>query len=128
MKWIFLLSCFSTNAFAADVVLEFVSRSDSIIFSASDISDVDVALDQGGFKVVQFSVTDQKAKAIEALTTRNVGELMDIKVCGRIVSSPTVLEPISGREMQISGAFPGMEAEMLAKQLTTDQCNPELTG
>lgn len=72
--------------------------------------EVDLTLTPDGVKV--FADVTMRLAALEA--PRN---MFAIVVGGRVVSNPTVMEPMTGGRMQISGNFTQADAEALARSL-----------
>jgi preprotein translocase subunit SecD len=63
-------------------------------------------------------VLDKATRAAFArLTKANLGKPLDLAIDGRVVSSPTVREPIETGRMTIFAQLPMAEAEILAARL-----------
>lgn len=124
IKTLALLIAVMTSAPAmAEPALVFSFIFEKIEFGPGDILDAVAVLDDRGKEpVVNFRMTQAKAAEFDALTSRYVGNLVDILVCGALKSSPVIREPIRGGSGQISGAFEMEEAQIIAKQLRTGAC------
>jgi protein-export membrane protein SecD len=71
---------------------------------------------QGGVGVA-LDFNEQGADRFADLTRNNVGQRIAIVLDGKIVSAPSVNEPITGGQAQISGGFTDQEARDLALML-----------
>jgi preprotein translocase subunit SecD len=124
MKTLALLIALVTCAPAmAGPALVFSFTFEKIEFGPGDILDAAAVLDERGKEpVVNFRMTQAKAAEFGKLTSRYVGNPMDILVCGELISSPVIREPIRAGSGQISGGFKMEEAQLVAEQLRTGVC------
>ena len=67
-------------------------------------------------------MSSAKAAEFGEMTSRHVGDPMDILVCGRLMSSPVIRTPICGGSGQISGGFQMEEAQIIAEKIRTGAC------
>ncbi|MCL4382587.1 MAG: protein translocase subunit SecD [Patescibacteria group bacterium] len=70
-----------------------------------------------GNPYVAIEFTDEGGKKFSDLTTRLVNQRMPIFLDEKIISDPTVQEPITGGKGRITGQFTTDEAKKLARQL-----------
>jgi preprotein translocase subunit SecD len=118
-----LLSLLTTLALAADPVLSFVFKTEKLDLDASGLADASPSFSQQTNEpLVMFRLSKPAARAFGELTARHVGEQMDIIVCGKIISSPVIREPIQGSSGQLSGGFTPEETTALALTLKTGRC------
>jgi preprotein translocase subunit SecD len=124
MKTLALLAVLVTSTPAmAGPALVFSFIFEKIEFGPGDIVDAAAVLDdQGKEPMVIFRMTQAKAAEFGRLTSRYIGNPMDILVCGALISSPVIREPIRGGSGQISGGFDMEEARIIAEQLRTGAC------
>jgi preprotein translocase subunit SecD len=107
---------------AAEPVLVFAFEKESLIFGPGDIVEASVIFDMNSEPAVAFRMSKEKARAFGELTTRNVYERFDLVVCGKVISSPVIREPILGGSGMVSGGFSVEEAKKIADQLKTGTC------
>jgi preprotein translocase subunit SecD len=101
---LFALSLTATPGFATPLLL--------------GVSTAEVASDQAtGQPVLSLVLTAQSAKDFAALTTANVGKVMDLRVDGKLVMSPVVRDPIVGGTVMVSGNLVANEAKALAGRI-----------
>ena len=67
-----------------------------------------------GALVIEIKLAPRAAKAFHALTAARVNRPLAVVLDGRVLTAPTVNEPISGGRVQISGTFRRAEAEAVA--------------
>jgi len=72
-----------------------------------------------GEAIVGLRFDAEGAKLFEKITTENVGKSVAIFLDGQPISIPTVNEPITGGEAQISGNFKPEEAKLLVGRLNS---------
>lgn len=66
-----------------------------------------------GEPTISLQFNDEGAKLFEAITKANVGKVVAIYLDGQPISAPTVREPITGGQAQITGSFTPQEARLL---------------
>ncbi|MEZ5670301.1 MAG: hypothetical protein R3F55_23305 [Alphaproteobacteria bacterium] len=74
----------------------------------------------GGW-TIQLVLTWDAAEAFTAATTRLIGQRLALVVDGVVMMAPTIMEPIPGRSLRISGNFDAAEAQALAAKLNGGQ-------
>jgi protein-export membrane protein SecD len=74
------------------------------LFSGDQIASSNVATDQGGARVVAFTLKDQGASLFGTWTSDNIGSYFAIVLDGTVVSAPYIQSAITGGEGQISGS------------------------
>jgi preprotein translocase subunit SecD len=72
------------------------------------------AFDQSGQPVVAFTLNQRGARAFGEASTQNVGRRFAIVLDDKIISAPSIREPILGGSGQISGSFTAETANDLA--------------
>ena len=91
------------------------------LFSGDQIASCNVATDQGGARVVAFTLKDEGANLFATWTSDNIGSYFAIVLDGTVVSAPYIQSAITGGEGQISGGgaagFPLAEATNLVTVL-----------
>ena len=91
------------------------------LFSGDQIASSNVATDQGGARVVAFTLKDEGANLFATWTSDNIGSYFAIVLDGTVVSAPYIQSAITGGEGQISGGgaagFPLAEATNLVTVL-----------
>jgi TonB family protein len=79
------------------------------------LTDVGVGTDpRSGAAVVTFRFTPEAQRRFGDMTTNNVGRRLAILVDGSVLSTPKVIEPILGGQLQLQADFNRDEARMLA--------------
>ena len=124
MKPLALLLALLTAAPAlAEPALVFSFITEKIEFGPGDLVNAEAVLSSyDGQPVVNFQLSKLKAAEFGEMSGRHIGDPMDILVCGRLMSSPIIRDPIYGGSGQISGAFNMLEAEDMAEKLRTGAC------
>jgi preprotein translocase subunit SecD len=77
--------------------------------------------------VVTDRITDQKSLSLELtpksreafgeFTTAHVGDTIDLKIDGKVVMSPRLMEPILGGVIMVSGTFEPSQLVEIGKQI-----------
>lgn len=75
------------------------------------------AFDSTGAAVVNVRLDPTSQRAFAAFTAANVGRRAELRVDGRVVSSPVIRDAISGGEIVISGSMTAEDAGDLAMRL-----------
>lgn len=70
-----------------------------------------------GTPVVELELSDEGAELLARVTTAHLNQQLDLAVCGDVLMSPTVREPITGGSLLISGGFSMEEATTLAGRI-----------
>lgn len=86
--------------------------------SGADLKTASVGFDQQtGEPQVLLTFNSEGARKFGEITTRNVGKQVPIALDGAPISSPTIQEPITDGQAQITGGFSVEEAKQLVTQL-----------
>jgi preprotein translocase subunit SecD len=94
---------------------------------AVELMEASVRYDQRtGEPIVIFVMTSRTATRFAELTRNNIGRKAEIRVDGRVVTSPIIREPILGRAMQISAGFTLEQAKDLAARLSAGTAKLEI--
>ena len=83
------------------------------------VVDANPSFDQNGEPVVAFRFNPAAGQAFGRWTQGNVGELFAIVVDDRVISAPSIREPILGGSGQISGQFTVESSSELAIQIAS---------
>jgi preprotein translocase subunit SecD len=113
----------SSTLLAAEPALIISFTTEQLAFGPGDIADASPIFDQNNKPTVAFRMSAVKARKFGAMTAKHVGEKIDLVVCGKIISSPIIREPILGGSGQVSGKFSLAEAEELALKLKKGKCD-----
>lgn len=89
----------------------------STVLTGSDLKGAWPGIDSYGNPVVDIEFTGKGADIFANVTTRNVGKPIAIILDKKIISAPSVREPISGGRAQISGNFKIDEVQDLVVKL-----------
>ena len=79
-----------------------------------------------GGPAVNITLAADSAKTFEDFTAAHVGDQLDVIVDGTTVMSLTLLDPIRGGTLQISGAFDRAEWKKIAARLKSGQSRLEV--
>ncbi len=90
------------------------------LISGEDVVDAGPGFDQQtGEPIVTFRFNSRAGKAFGNWSLNNVGELFAIVVDGKVISAPSIREPILGGSGQISGDFTVQSSTVLAVQIAS---------
>jgi preprotein translocase subunit SecD len=95
--------------------------------SGENLTDSQASFDQNNVPVVTQVFDSMGAKKFARLTTEHVNERFAIVLDGKVLSAPTIREPIPGGRGQISGNFTTKTAENLAVLLRSGALPAPLT-
>lgn len=87
------------------------------VMTGKDIKTVQVSAGTTGGYSVDFTLTDEGAKIFKDYTTANVGKYLSIVLDKKVISSPTISNPIPDGSGQITGSYTSDEANNLAVTL-----------
>ncbi len=87
------------------------------VMTGDQLKTINVTQNQIGKYVVQFELKDQGAKVFKEYTTANVGKILAIVLDKKIISTPTIENPITDGAGIITGNFTFESANNLAVQL-----------
>ncbi len=106
---------FGTEVLKFDNELEEATVSKRIILNGDNLVDAKPRMDtQNNETIVSFTLDRVGAKKFGKATTENVGKQLAIILDGKIISAPSIREPIVGGSGQISGNFTFQSATDLA--------------
>jgi preprotein translocase subunit SecD len=129
MAWkILTASLLITTVAFAEPVLEFAAKDESMFVESGDLLHVTTAFDYDSKPVVNLRLSPEKAKEFGALSGAHIGEPIDIIVCGQVISSPVIRDPIRGGALYISGSQDTNSANILAQRLKTGICSAARSG
>ena len=69
---------------------------------------------------IEVELTPEAAKVFGELTTDNVGNVIEVRVDGELLTSPSVRSPILGGILVITGAMSQADAKAIAARLAED--------
>ncbi|WP_020180641.1 hypothetical protein [Methylopila sp. M107] len=78
--------------------------------------------------VVAITLTPEGARAFGRFTAARVGETIHLRVGGKVMSSPRIMEPIVGGALQISGLDSVAAAQDLAVKIREGAATVEVEG
>ena len=87
------------------------------VMTGEVLDTVEVARDQAGQYVIQFTLTPEGTRTFADYTTENAGQFLGIVLDKTVISAPRVDEPITQGEGIIRGSFTSESANALAVQL-----------
>jgi preprotein translocase subunit SecD len=87
---------------------------DVAVLTGTDVEDARAEVDPAGGWSILVRFTDDGGERLAAVTTESVDAQLALVLGHRVLSAPTVSAPVTGGEVQISGAFPADEARTLA--------------
>jgi len=106
---------FGTEILKFDNGLEEATVSKRIILNGDNLVDAKPRMDtQNNETIVSFTLDRVGAKKFGKATTQNVGKQLAIVLDGKIISAPSIREPIVGGSGQITGNFTFQSATDLA--------------
>ena len=106
---------FGTEILKFDNGLEEATVSKRIILNGDNLVDAKPRMDtQNNETIVSFTLDRAGAKKFGKATTENVGKQLAIVLDGKIISAPSIREPIVGGSGQITGNFTFQSATDLA--------------
>ncbi|UJW87356.1 SecDF P1 head subdomain-containing protein [Devosia sp. SL43] len=76
---------------------------------------------------IEVTLTPEAAKVFGELTTDNVGNVIELRVDGELLTSPTVRSPILGGMLMITGELSQADAKAIAERLAEDGARIVLT-
>jgi preprotein translocase subunit SecD len=121
-----ILSGSDTDDFGRATGTIFYAVNKNVAVSGRDLKNARVQKGQVGDSVIGFTLTPEGAPKFEQLTTQNTKRRLAIVLDNRVVSAPTIDEPISG-EGQIRGSFTPQSAADLALVLRSGALPASLT-
>jgi preprotein translocase subunit SecD len=123
MKRLVLLLWLGCAPAWAEPVMVFTAGKDKITFGPGDIVKAEPQTDPvTGNNVVLILMSQEKGMAFTDLTTRHLNETVDVHVCGALIISPRVMQPILGGSVYLTSGGTFDETIALAKMLKTGQC------
>lgn len=94
-------------------VMVIASETGEIAIAANQLSRVSATHDNGEH-FLAFSMNATITKAFADMTTENLGKKVSLSVCGRVVTEPIIMSPITNGTGQISGLFADEVDDVLA--------------
>lgn len=83
----------------------------------------EATLDANGQPAVYVQLPEPQATGFITLTERNVGQIISISLCGKVVLAPRLLTPIPSGVLVVTGATTAREADQTAARLTAGRCD-----
>ena len=120
-----LAACSNAAPAAADAPVAAPARLDlrigGVRFRPNDIVGASHEIDFSGEPIVILTLTPSGRTKFRRAQRDRLGQALEIRVDGALVSSPVLREPIVGSQVQISGGLDRQEAERLAARLSPRQ-------
>ncbi|MBM2575448.1 hypothetical protein JQC91_03950 [Jannaschia sp. Os4] len=117
MKALLLAFLAATPAAAQEVLTAVPTNGTPLAFGPSDLRSVQPTFDHDGQPAVAFVLSDETVRRFGEMTARNVREIIELRLCGEVLTAPRVMEPILGGALQITGSFTVAEATDLALRI-----------
>ena len=92
-----------------------VSVAEKPLLTMADLTDANVSLTEGQI-VLNVSMTTESAKRVQDFTANHVGKMIAFIVNGRVIRTPKILDPVTGKGLLI-GPFSQDEAQKLADSI-----------
>jgi preprotein translocase subunit SecD len=77
------------------------------IVGGSDVTGVQAAATRAGNDALEVTLSEKASSTLLHYTMAHVGQKIAVLVDGKLVNAPVVLEPLMGRQFQISGLSKG---------------------
>ena len=102
-----------------------ISLTGTPLLTFGDFTDANVSLTEGQI-VLNVSMTTTSAKRVQTFTANHVGKMLAFVVNGRVIRTPTILDPITGKGFLI-GPLGRDEAQKLADSINHKNpgCGPQ---
>ena len=113
-----LSSSASNEPMPGDAEIILTAQGQSYFIPAEQIASVVARTGEfTGTPVVVLELSAEGAELLARVTTAHLNQQMDLAVCGEVLMSPTVREPITGGSLLLSGGFSMEEATTLAGRI-----------
>jgi preprotein translocase subunit SecD len=96
-----------------------------VAFPQSDFLDARAIFDETGTPVIYITLSPAGRAKLAKITHANVGKQIPVRIGDRLLTNPTVQEPIVGGTLQITGMVSLDEAKRLAKTMSGKDPLPE---
>ena len=93
--------CLAVPAAASEIVFE--GDGARMVVPVSDLSEIVRRKRDDGMNEVAFQMGPEDAERFGSLTTELEGKTLEMSYCGTVLASPTVLMPIDGGSVLITG-------------------------
>ncbi len=95
-------------------MLEFKDEAGVTALNGTDLKDAHAQIDQANKNLVALEFTEEGAQKFADLTTKNIGKKIAVLLDKKVLTNPTVNEPITGGKAVITGSQTIEEAQNLA--------------
>ena len=95
-------------------MLEFKDEAGVTALNGTDLKDANAQIDQANKNLVALEFTEEGAQKFADLTTKNIGKKIAVLLDKKVLTNPTVNEPITGGKAVITGSQTIEEAQNLA--------------
>ena len=113
-----LSSSASNEPMPGDAEIILTAQGQSYFIPAEQIASVVARIGEfTGTPVIVLELSTEGAELLARVTTAHLNQQMDLAVCGEVLMSPTVREPITGGSLLLSGGFSMEEATTLAGRI-----------
>lgn len=116
--FVFFMSC---QACADPKPLEIIAGSDQLFLGADEL-EAQPSMDHSNRPAVSIFLSKSAGDRFAELTKGHLGNNITIRVCGVVVMTPMLLEPILHGKIQMTGSFTVEETKEMAAQLETGDC------
>lgn len=97
-------------------VMTITAETGVIAIAANQLSNISIE-QAGSERLITFRLNSSAAQAFSKMTAENIGKEVNIAVCDEVVTTPRIMEQISGGSLQISG-LSSDEVSAVANKLT----------
>ena len=95
-------------------MLEFKDEAGVTALNGTDLKDAHAQIDQANKNLVALEFTEEGAQKFADLTTKNIGKKIAVLLDKKVLTNPTLNEPITGGKAVITGSQTIEEAQNLA--------------
>jgi preprotein translocase subunit SecD len=110
-------SAFETFTLKQSDSVESVRVNPTVWLDDADIESVTAQTGADGIPAIIIMLTETATKRWGILTTNFAGKRLAILLLGRLVSAPTIRQPLLGSRIEISGGFSEAEAKEIVEKL-----------
>jgi preprotein translocase subunit SecD len=123
MNRLALFTLLLTAPARAEQVMVFSTGSDRIEFGPGDIARAEAEVDPAtGHNVVAILMSPDKGREFTEMTRSHVGDIVDVHVCGVLIISPRIMQPVIGGSVYLATGLGADGTNRLAQKLKTGRC------
>ena len=112
--------CFTNNQannLNGNVHIEKIDVQKKILIDQTSLKSVTASTNFQGHQRIDFTLTPEGQKQFADVTSQNIGKRLAIIIDGKLVSAPTIQQPITEGKGQITGSYSAQEAKDLAAKM-----------